>query len=129
MPEAWREVAVDGEPDSDMSGNVSLYEIYDANAEAPEVKLMGRFNDAWMYGERATHWKPWVQSDAPSVAPEIWHEVATEGNPETDAPITLFEIFDGDSTGLTAWYLNRWLVPSELTVTHWKLPRLSDAPA
>lgn len=124
----WTEIAVDGEPPSDMSGNVTLYQVYDANADTPTVILTGRFNDEWMYGLTPTHWQLWFGSEDPNTIPEEWHEVATEGDPD-EAPVRLYEIFDGDSTGLTVRALGAWIVPEGLTVTHWKLPTLEDPPA
>lgn len=130
----WNEIATDGLPDSDPSGNVKLYEVYDANAETPAVAFTGRFNDNWMYGMTPTHWKLWAGSEPPAVAPEIWHEVATDGDPQ-EAPVALYEIFatseedpDG-STGLTVNVLGQWNVTEGITVTHWKPLTLSDPPA
>lgn len=126
----WTEIAIDGLPASDMSGNVTLYEIYDANAETPAVILTGRFNDAWMYGLSATHWKLWEPSADPTVAPELWTDVETSPGPDSP-PVVFCEIFDGTSTGTTARAYGQWILPVDppITVTHWKLPTLSDPPA
>lgn len=125
---AWIEIAVDGEPPSDMSGNVALYQVYDANADTPTVMLTGRFNDTWMYGLTPTHWQDWLPSVDPVTDPGIWTEVLSDGStnpPDLPTP-TFCEIYDGVSTGTNAWYLGRWIGPVE--VTHWKLPTLDAAP-
>lgn len=59
-----------------------------------------------------------------------WTAINPDGQPASDLSgnVTLYEIFDGSSTGLTVRALGRWLVPAELTVTHWKLPTFSAAP-
>lgn len=126
---AWTEIAIDGEPATDMSGSVTLYQVYDENAAAPTVILTGRFNDTWMYGYTPTHWQLWFGSDDPVTDPGIWTEVATEGEPAFTAIPVLYEIYDGSSTGLTARFQEMWIVPADLTVTHWKLPTLDTAPA
>lgn len=125
---SWTQIAVDGQPPSDMSGNVTLYQIYDANAESPTVILTGRFNDTWMYGNTPTHWDQWTPSADPVTSPEIWNAVETEGDPPLASGVVLYEIYDGSSTGLTAWHQGRWIIPSHITVTHWKLPTLSSPP-
>lgn len=127
---AWTACS-DAQPDSDMSGNVTLYEVYDGTT----VYLTGRFNDTWMqvlpYGE-PTHWALWNQAVDPTAEPELWHAVATDGDPNPPAMFTLYEIFyDGaEAPGLTAWFMNHWILPTEIeiVVTHWKLPTLSAAP-
>lgn len=122
---AWTEVAVDGLPASDLSGNSTLYEVYDGTT----VALTGRFNDQWMPPDRVvTHWALWFGSDDPIAAPELWHDVSVDGDPD-EAPVALYEIYDGSSTGLTARVLRQWILPEGLTVTHWKAPTLSDPPA
>lgn len=123
---AWTEVAVDGLPASDLSGNSTLYEVYDGTT----VALTGRLNDAWMPPDRiVTHWALWTPTqDYPDVAPEIWHDLSTDGPPNS-APVVLCEFFDGEATGLTAYVLGQWILPEGFPITHWKLPTLSDLPA
>lgn len=130
MPDPWTEIAVDGEPPSDLSGNVTLYEISDGNG----VYFTGRSNDAWMTTLSGpivpTHWKLWVGSEPPTVDPDIWNFVDDTGNPPSDVLVGIYEIFDGTSTGLTAWVFGQWVLPDPLfVVTHWKPLTLSDLPA
>lgn len=122
MPD-WTEVAVDGEPPSDMSGGVTLYEIYDGM----NVHLTGRFNDTWMLNigwEEPTHWKLWSQSEPPPA--DGWTSMDDFVAPSM--LFTLIEIYDGSVTSLTGWYMNRWIfeVPD---ATDWRLPNKSDPPA
>lgn len=123
----WTEIAVDGEPPTDMSGGVTLYEVYDGDT----VHLTGRFDDTWMATKDGivtpTHWKLWFGTDAPPTGLG-WVPVADFVLP-TDARVELIEVYDGATTSLTAWSQNAggWLyeVPG---ATDMKYPTLSDPP-
>lgn len=122
----WTEIAVDGEPPTDMSGGVTLYETYDGDA----VRLTGRFNDHWMATKDGivtpTHWQLWFGTDAPPTGLG-WIPIADFVPPTSR--VEFVEIFDGATTSLTEYSVNAggWLyeVPG---ATDWKYPTLSAAP-
>lgn len=126
-PIPWNVVAIDGEPESDLSGNVTLFEVYDGAI----VRITGRVNDTWMpaFGEpiAVTHWKLWEQAPPP---PESDWTLVEEFGALPNAFVALVEVYDGETTNLTAWYggENGQRIFEIPNMTHWKYPTLSDPP-
>lgn len=121
---AWNE----GSPPVVNTGAVTLCQITDGT----NVVLCGWLDDHWMFTNvntlSVTHWQEWSPAAEPPEG-EGWIPIDEFTPP--DGIISLVEIYDGDSTSLTAWLgatIGRWLyeVPG---ATHAKLPTLDDPPA